>query len=67
MIKLEKYTSDITMEIYHLAYAIDLKYDSFISPVIFSQEELENGPLSESSLLKCILPTITESIRRAWR
>ena len=55
MIKLEKHTSDIAMEIYHMAYSVDLKYDSFISPVIFSREELEDGPLSESPLYKIIM------------
>lgn len=55
MIKLEKYTPDIVMEIYHIAFNMDLNYDSFISPVIFSMDELENGPLSESPLYKTIM------------
>jgi uncharacterized protein len=55
MIKLETFTADIRMEIYHLAFDASLEYECLISPVIFTAREIEEGPLSESPLYKMIM------------
>ncbi len=46
MIKLEPFTADTRMEIYHLAYDASLEYECLISPAIFTVQEIEEGPLS---------------------
>lgn len=55
MIKLEAFTPDIRMEIYHLAFDASLEYECLISPVIYTAREIEDGPLSESPLYKMIM------------
>ena len=55
MIELTEVTPDIESEIYDLAYDINLKNDCFISVVIFSKDEIEEGPMSESPIYKVIM------------
>ena len=54
MIELELYTPAIESEIDDLIFSLNLTYDTFISATIFSRDELENGPLSESPLYKAV-------------
>lgn len=54
MIEVEKYTPVIDSTIGDLIFQINLENDTFISPTIFSREDLEKGPLSESPLFKAI-------------
>ena len=54
MIKVKDYTPEIESAIDDLVFEINLAHDCFISIVIFSKKELEEGPLGESSLYKVI-------------
>ena len=54
MIVLEDYTSIIESEIDDLMFEINLEYNCFITVLLFSQKELEGGPLSESPIYKRI-------------
>jgi uncharacterized protein len=54
MIELEDYTPEIESAIDDLIFDINLSHDCFISTVMFSRKELEEGPLSESPLYKVI-------------
>ena len=55
MIILEHYNPTIEEEIDNYIFDINLKYDCFISSVIFSNKEIEEGPLSESPLYKKVV------------
>ncbi len=55
MIELAESNQTIESEISDLVFDINLANDCFISTVIFSQNELEEGPLSESPIYKTIL------------
>lgn len=54
MIELEDYTPEIESTVDDIVYEINLAYDCFISTVIFSRKELEEGPMTESPLYKAI-------------
>lgn len=54
MIEIEDYTPEIESAIDDIVFEINLAYDCFISTVIFSRKELEEGPLDESPLYKVI-------------
>lgn len=54
MIEVEEYTSEVESSIDDLVYEANLAHDCFISTVIFSKRELEEGPLGESPLYKVI-------------
>ena len=55
MILLDKSTPDIESSIDDLIFEINLKFDCLISALYFNQNEVENGPLSESPLYKKVL------------
>lgn len=52
IIVLKELTPLIESSIDDLVFDINLKYDCLITPLYFSQEELEAGPLSESPVYK---------------
>ena len=52
LIEIEELSPEIETEIGHIAFEINLEYNCFISTIIFSRKELEEGPLSESPLYK---------------
>jgi len=54
MIELAESNPDIESEIGDIIFDINLKYDAFITAVIFSEAEISEGPLSESPLYKII-------------
>lgn len=54
MIELAGSNAEIESQIDDIIFEINLKNDSFISAVIFSRKELEEGPLAESPLYKKI-------------
>lgn len=54
MIEVEEYTPVIESLIDDIVFETNLAYDCFISTVIFSKKELEEGPLDESPLYKVI-------------
>jgi len=54
MIEVEEYTPAIESLIDDIVFETNLAYDCFISTVIFSKKELEEGPLDESPLYKAI-------------
>jgi predicted nucleotidyltransferase len=54
MIEVENYTPAVESEIDELIFQVNLEFECFISAVIFSRRELEEGPLDESPLYKMI-------------
>lgn len=54
MIEVENYTRAVESDIDELIFQVNREYDCFISAVIFSRQELEEGPLDESPLYKTI-------------
>ncbi|MFP3870554.1 MAG: nucleotidyltransferase family protein [Syntrophobacteria bacterium] len=60
MIVLEKSTPEIQSTIDDLVFELNLAHDCLISSVVFSKEELEAGPLSESPLYRTV---INEGVR----
>jgi len=54
MLKLKKTSPEIESGIDDIVFGINLAYDTFISTVIFSEEEIEEGPMSESPRYKRI-------------
>lgn len=54
MIELTEVNPRIESEIDKIVFGINLKNDCFISTVLFSKKELEEGPLDESPLYKII-------------
>lgn len=54
MIEVEEYTPATESLIDDIVFDTNLAYDCFISTVIFSKKELEEGPLDESPLYKAI-------------
>lgn len=55
MIVLEDYSPVVESEIDDLIFEINLKYNCFITALLFSRKELEVGPLTESPIYKKIL------------
>lgn len=54
MIELEEVTPEIEALIDAIIFTINLKFDCFISAIIYTRQELEEGPMSESPLYKAI-------------
>jgi predicted nucleotidyltransferase len=54
MIEIEDYNPSVESEIDDIVFEINLNFDCFISTIIFSKKELEEGPLSESPIYKII-------------
>lgn len=54
MIEIEEYSPSIESAIDDLVYETNLAHDCFISTVIFSKKELDDGPFDESPLYKAI-------------
>lgn len=54
MIELTEVNPEIESEIDKTLFAINLKYDCFISVVLFGQKALEEGPLDQSPLYKVV-------------
>ena len=54
MIEVEEYTPAVESLIDDTLFEINLSYDCFISAVIFSRKELEEGPLDASPLYKAV-------------
>jgi len=54
MIEIPKYDWVMVAEIDELIYRINLKYDVFISALVFGKDELEEGPMSEAPIYKVI-------------
>ncbi len=54
MIEIEDYTPSVESTIDDIVFEINLNFDCFISTIIFSRKELEEGPLSESPIYKII-------------
>jgi len=55
MIKIAKLSPGIESHIYDIVFDVNLENDCFISVIIFSNEEIENGPMSESPIYKTIM------------
>ena len=54
MIELAETNPEIESQIDDIIFEINLKNDSFISAIIFSKKEIEEGPLAESPMYKII-------------
>lgn len=54
MIVLDKCDLVTRPEVYDIVFETNLKYDTFISTTIFTREELEKGPMSESPIYKIV-------------
>lgn len=54
MIELRKRSPEIESEIDDITFEVNLKNDSFITTIVFGQDELENGPMKESPIYKII-------------
>jgi len=54
MIEIADSNPEIEAQINEIIFEINLQNDSFISAVIFSRKELEEGPLAESPLYKIV-------------
>lgn len=54
MIEIEDYNPSVESTIDDIVFEINLNFDCFISTIIFSKKELEEGPLSESPIYKII-------------
>jgi predicted nucleotidyltransferase len=55
MIKISESNPGIESEIYDIVFDVNLENDCFISVIIFSEEEIEEGPMSESPIYKTIM------------
>ncbi|UCH93885.1 MAG: nucleotidyltransferase domain-containing protein [Candidatus Aminicenantes bacterium] len=55
MIKIAELSPGIESDIYDIVFDVNLENDCFISVIIFSNEEIENGPMSESPIYKTIM------------
>lgn len=54
MIEIADSNPEIEAQINDIIFEINLQNDSFISVIIFSRKELEEGPLAESPIYKMI-------------
>jgi len=54
MIELVESNPEIESQIDDIIFEINLKNDSFISAIIFSKKEIEEGPVTESPIYKII-------------
>ena len=60
LIIVREFERDLQASIDDMIFELNLEYDCLISAVIFSQDELEHGPMSESPLYRT---AIQEGIR----
>jgi len=54
MIEVAESNPDIESHINDIVFKINIRDDAFICPIIFSQKEIEEGPLAESPIYKII-------------
>ncbi len=54
MIELAGTNPEIESQIYDIIFEINLKNDIFISAIIFSKNEIDEGPMAESPIYKVI-------------
>jgi predicted nucleotidyltransferase len=54
MIELPKRSPEIESEIDDITFEVNLRTDSFITTIVFGQDELQEGPLRESPIYKSI-------------
>ena len=54
MIEVDDYNHEVESLIDHLTFDTNLKYDCFITTIIFGRKELEEGSLGESPVYKAI-------------
>ena len=54
MIQLAKRSPEIESEIDDITFEVNLRNDSFITTILFDQDELEQGPMKESPIYKTI-------------
>jgi predicted nucleotidyltransferase len=54
MIELPKRSLEIESEIDDIAFEVNLRNDSFITTIVFGQDELQQGPMKESPIYKTI-------------
>jgi predicted nucleotidyltransferase len=54
MIELPKRSPEIESEIDDITFEVNLRNDSFITTIVFGQDELQEGPLRESPIYKSI-------------
>lgn len=54
MIKLERSDPQVESIVDDIVFEINLQHDTFISTVIFSRKEIEEGPMAESPIYKII-------------
>ena len=54
MIELAKRTPEIESEIDDIIFEINLRHDSFITTIVFGQNEVKYGPMKESPIYKVI-------------
>ena len=55
MIKIAQLNPVTEAEIYDIVFDVNLENDCFISVIIFSKDEIEDGPMSESPVYKTIM------------
>jgi predicted nucleotidyltransferase len=55
MVKIPELDPVIESEIYDIVFDVNLSNDCFISAIIFGQDEIEEGPMSESPIYKTIM------------
>ena len=55
MIEVAELNPGIESKIYDIVFDVNLKNDCFISVIIFTKEEIEEGPMSESPIYKTIM------------
>ncbi len=54
MIELAKRSPEIESEIDDITFEVNLRNDSFITTIVFGQDELQQGPMKESPIYKTI-------------
>jgi len=54
MIELAKRSPEIESEIDDITFEVNLRNDSFITTIVFGQDELQQGPMKESPIYKAI-------------
>jgi len=54
LIQVPEYTYETVSRIDDIVFEINVRHGVFISSIIFGQDELESGPLSESPLYKIV-------------
>lgn len=54
MIEIDESNPEIESQIDDIVFEINLKNDTFISAIIMSKKEIEEGPMSESPIYKII-------------